>query len=402
MPKSNQKLTFSELRVGIFMLAALLVTGFLILNSSGTFNPFEEKMKLKARFVSAEGLHAGGDVQLAGVSVGKVDEVKFLPAADSPSAERVEATLNVSKEFEGRPISDLIRTDSMAQLIATSVLGNDKLINITPGSAKGSPIEENAILLSSASVGLNQLTATGNDLLAQINKLAIPVNEILTKANQGEGTLGRVINDDRLYEDLDGAVNETRETMVRLQSTIERINSGQGSAGKLLNDPALYDNLNRTVSQLESIASDIRAGRGSAGKFVNDDALYNETRDAIAELRTSASKISVIADDVKLITTDLQAGKGTAGKLLRDERLYEDARAALARFNSTTGRIESILLDAQGGKGTIGKLLTDDTLYNSVNLTAFNVATFTGEGTKLLDDFRKNPKKYLRIKLSLF
>lgn len=401
MPRRQQKLTLSELRVGIFMLAALLVTGFLILNSSGSFNPFEEKLRLKARFVSAEGLHAGADVQLAGVSVGKVEEVKFLPP-DTPTTERIEATLTVTRDFENKPISELIRTDSMAQLVSTSVLGNDKLINITPGSSRGTPIEENAILVSSASVGLNQLTATGNDLLAQINKLAVPVNEILTKANQGEGTLGRVINDDQLYESLDGAVTETRYTMTRLQATIDKINSGQGSAGKLLNDPELYDNLNRTVSQLETISSDIRAGRGSAGKFVNDDALYNETRDAVAELRTSVGKISAVADDVRLITVDLREGRGSAGKLLRDEQLYEDAKAALARFNSTTARIETILADAQAGKGTIGRLLTDETLYNSVNQTANNVATFTGEGTKLLDDFRKNPRKYLRIKLALF
>lgn len=401
MPRSNQKLTLSELRVGIFMLAALLVTGFLILNSSGSFNPFEKKMSLRARFVSAEGLHEGADVQLAGVSVGKVDQVKFLPP-DAPAGERIEATLSVVQEFENKPISEMIRTDSMAQLVSTSVLGNDKLINITPGSSKGSPISENDVLISSASIGLNQLTATGNDLLAQINKLAVPVNEILTKANQGDGTLGRMINDERLYEDLDSAVNETRTTMTRLQSTIDRINSGQGSAGKLLNDPELYDNLNRTVSQLESIATDIRAGRGSAGKFVNDEEFYNETRAAVAELRLSAGKISEIADDVKAITAGLKEGKGTAGRFLRDEKLYEDAQVALNRFNTTTARIESILADAQAGKGTIGRLLVDDTLYNSANLTAFNIATFTGEGTKMLDDFRKNPKKYLSIKLSLF
>ena len=79
MPRRNQKLTFSELRVGIFMLSALVITGFLILNSSGNFNPFEKKMRLKARFVSADGLHSGADVQLAGVSIGKVEDVKFLP-----------------------------------------------------------------------------------------------------------------------------------------------------------------------------------------------------------------------------------------------------------------------------------------------------------------------------------
>ncbi len=401
MPRSNQKLTFSELRVGIFMLAALLVTGFLILNSSGSFNPFEKKMKLKIRFESADGLSSGADVQLAGVSIGKVEDVVFMPPDSKPN-ERIEATLSVVQVLDKKPITELIRTDSRAQLVATSILGNDKMINITAGTIKGNPIDENAVLETSPSVGLNQLTSTGNDLLAQINRLAVPANEILNKANQGEGTLGRVINDETLYNSLDGAVAETKTTMVRLQSTIERINNGEGSAGKLINDPALYENLNKTVSQLEAISADIKAGKGSAGKFLNDEALYNETRNTVAELKKSAEKISTIADDVKSITADLKEGKGTAGKLLRDEKFYDEAKDAIARFNVTIQRVDKLLADAQAGKGTIGKLLNDETLYNSINVTANNVATFTGEGTKLLDDFRKNPKKYLRIKLAIF
>jgi phospholipid/cholesterol/gamma-HCH transport system substrate-binding protein len=401
MPPRKQKITLSELRVGIFMLSALLVTAFLILNSTGSFNPFEKRTTLRVRFESADGLRSGADVQLAGISIGKVDDVRFLPP-DAPEGERIEATLSVGQTLDGKPITELIRTDSTAQLVASSILGNDKMVNIAPGTTKGAPVEENAILRSSSGIGLNQLTATGNDLLEQINKLAVPANEILNKANRGEGTLGRMINDEKLYESLDGAVRETRATMTRLQATVDRLNRGDGSAGKFLNDPALYNNLNRTVSQLESIAADIRAGRGSAGKFVNDDALYVETRNAVAELRNSVEKISTIADDVKLITTDIRDGKGTAGKLFRDERLYDDTRVAIDRFNSTAARLDAILADAQAGKGTVGRLLTDETLYNSFNETAKNVATFTGEGTKLLDDFRRDPRKYLRIRLSLF
>jgi len=401
MPRSKQKLTFSELRVGIFMLAGLLITGFLILNSTGNFNPFEKKMSLRIRFESADGLHSGADVQLAGVSIGKVDDVKFLPP-DSPPGERIEATLSVVERLDNKPISELIRTDSTAQLVATSILGNDKMINITPGTSGGSPVDENAVILTTAAVGLNQLTSTGNDLLAQIKKIAVPANEILNKANQGEGTLGRVINDEGLYKSLDGAVTETRETMTRLQTTIDRVNRGDGSAGRLLNDPALYENLNATVAKLDAIATDIRAGRGTAGKLISDEALYSETRVAIAELKRSAEKISSIADDVKLLTTDLRDGKGTAGKIFRDEKMYDDVRDAINRFNMTISRIDTVIADAQAGKGTIGRLVTDETLYNSINLTANNVATFTGEGTKLLDDFRKNPKKYLTIKLAIF
>src|SRR5690606_22745739 len=181
-------------------------------------------------------------------------------------------------------------------------LANDKLINITPGTQKGSPVAEGHVLESIEAISINQLTKTGNDLLQQINKLAVPANEILNKANQGEGTLGAIVNDESLYRNLDATVAETKLTITKLQTTLDKVNRGDGTAGKLLNDAELYNTLNKTVSQLEAISSDIRAGRGTAGKFVTDDALYNETRAAIIDLRTSAAKINAIADDFKLIS----------------------------------------------------------------------------------------------------
>lgn len=397
----NKNIGFSQLRVGIFVLFGLAVLAFLILNSSGDFNPFEQKLRLKARFATADGLREGSEVQLAGVRIGKVEEVRLLPP-DSPEDLKVEAILSVDKELGGRPITERIRTDSTAQLVATSILGNDKMINITPGTQKGATVSENHILDSRESISINQLTRTGNELLEQINKLAIPANEILNKANQGEGTLGRIINDPALYGNLDTAVAETRLTVVKLQTTLDKINRGEGSAGKLLNDPELYNNLNQTVNQLEAISRDLRAGRGTAGKFLTDDALYNETRAAVSDLRLTSSKLNGIADDFRVITRDLNEGKGTAGKFLKDEQLYEEARNTLARFNTTAERIENLLADAQNGKGTIGKLLNDETLYNNINQTTANINQITTEGTKLIYDFRQNPKKYLTVRFSIF
>lgn len=408
MPRTQNNLSLSKLRVGIFVLVALLVLGFLIINSSGEFNPFEKKLHLRARFITADGLRENAEVQLAGVTIGKVEEVKFLPP-DSAEREKIEALISVTQNLDGRPINERIRTDSTAQLIALSLLANDKMINITPGSANGAPVQENDVLNATTTMSINQLTQTGNDLLQRINELSVPATDILTKANNGEGTIGRLVNDESLYKNLDTAVAETRLTVVKLQTTLDKVNRGEGSAGKLLTDPSLYNSLDRTVGQLENISRDLRAGRGSAGKFLTDDALYNDTRAVVNDLRDSVQSIkpalerlNKIAGDIDLITADLSQGKGTAGKLLKDEQLYEEARTGIARFNSTAARLDVLIGDAQSGKGTLGKLLTDETLYNNVNQTAGNVNQLTSESTKLIYDFRQNPKKYLRIKFSIF
>jgi phospholipid/cholesterol/gamma-HCH transport system substrate-binding protein len=299
MPPTQKNLGFSQLRVGIFVLFGLAVLAFLILNASGNFNPFEKKMRLRAQFPTADGLRESAEVQLAGVNIGKVEKVILLPP-DSPENARVEAVLQITQNLDGRPITERIRTDSTAQLIATSILANDKLINITPGTVKGTPVSENDVLASTSSMSINQLTQTGNELLQQINRMAIPTTEILNKANRGEGTLGRIINDESLYNNLDTTVGETKVTLAKLQNTIDRINRGDGSAGKLLNDPELYDNLNRSVRQLEGIARDLRAGRGTAGKLLSDETLYNDARDAIADLAFRQRKLTTLPTISKL------------------------------------------------------------------------------------------------------
>jgi phospholipid/cholesterol/gamma-HCH transport system substrate-binding protein len=422
MPPTKKNLTFSQLRVGVFVLIALAVLALLILNATGDFNPFQRTMRLKARFATADGLRQGAEVQLAGVHIGKVEAVRFLPP-DSPEEEKIEAIMKVNASLEGKPVTDRIRTDSTAQLIATSVLGNDKMINITPGTVKGNSVEENHVLPSSAAISINQLTSTGNDLLGQINKLAMPTNEILNKANQGDGTLGQIINNPQLYNTLESTIGEAKIMILKLQTLAEQAKSGDGTAGKLLNDPALFNNLNQTIIKLETISDDIkvvsenakavsddlRNGKGTAGKFLTDEALFTDAREtigevknAIADARKSIERLNKIADEVNLLAKDLNQGKGTAGKLLKDDAIYNDFRQTISKINATTDRVDVMLADAQSGKGTVGKLLTDDSLFNNINKVSGNVNQLSEEGTKMIYDFRQNPKKYLTIKLKLF
>ncbi|MCU1264804.1 MAG: hypothetical protein JWM21_1122 [Acidobacteria bacterium] len=381
MPKTRKSVSLSELRVGLLVLVSIVILVLLILNASGDINPFAKKLHLKARFGDANGLREGSEVRLAGVRVGKVDKITLLPPSDVPNAPRVEASLVISSTIDGRPATERIRTDSTAQQGSPSLLGNEMLINITPGTALGQPVKDYAILPSSSSNTVNDFATSGTDLAQRLSKLSDEISIIVRNVKEGKGTVGHLFNDESLYNNLNTTIRETEDLMVQIRS-------GQGSAGKFVNDPALYNNANEIAKNLKLLSDDLRSGKGTAGKLLNDDEFYNR-------INHIADRVDTSVDQINDIVADINAGRGTAGKLLKDEQLYNDARAAIAKFNTAAERIDNVVASAQRGEGTVGKLLTDETLYSNVN-------QLSSESVKLLYDFRQNPKKYLTIKFQLF
>lgn len=381
MARAKKQITLSELRVGLFVLGAIILLIFLILNASGDINPFAKKLYLKAHFANADGLRRGSDVRLAGVRVGKVEDVKLLPPSADPAAPKVEATMAVDDAIDGRPARELIRTDSTAQLGSPSLLGNEKLINITPGSAAGQPVPDDFRLPASRSDTFADLTASGHDLMQRLGRVSDQVNEIVRKVNEGEGSLGRLVNDEALYNNVNATIREA-------ESVMAQIRSGRGSAGRFIYDDALYANANEIAANLRSMSLEIRAGRGTIGRFYRDEAFYNNANAAVARMNNAVEKIDSMLADVR-------AGRGTLGKLVTDEAIYEDARTAIARFNTTAERIDNIVASAQRGEGTLGKFVADEQLYNNVN-------QLSSEAVKLLYDFRQNPRRYLTVRFSLF
>lgn len=381
MPRSTKTVTLSELRVGLLVLASIGILIFLILNASGDINPFSRKLHLKARFVDANGLREGSEVRLAGVRVGKVDKIALLPPSDATNAPRVEATMTIDSTIDGRPATERIRTDSTAQQGSPSLLGNEMLINISPGTAVGQPVKDYAILPSSTSNTVNDFATSGTDLAQRLSKLSDEINAIVRDVRQGKGTVGRLFNDESLYNNLNATIRDTEDVMVQIKS-------GKGSAGKFLNDPELYNNVDELSVSLKKIAEDIRSAHGTIGKLIEDDEVYKR-------INRVAERIDKAVEQINSVVAEVNAGRGTLGKLVKDEQIYNDARSAIARFSTTAERVDNLVSSAQRGEGTIGKLLTDETLYSNAN-------QLSSEGVKLIYDFRQNPKKYLTVKIQLF
>src|SRR4030095_14226808 len=199
MPRSKQTVTLNQLRVGILVLISILILIFLILNASGDINPFSKKLHLKARFADANGLRDGSEVRLAGVRVGKVENITLLPPSDVPNAPRVEVLMTIDSSIDGRPANERIRSDSTAQQGSPSLLGNEMLINITPGTAVGQPVQDYAVLPASSSNTVNDFATSGTDLAQRLSKLSDEIKGIVGDVKEGKGTVGRLFTDEALY-----------------------------------------------------------------------------------------------------------------------------------------------------------------------------------------------------------
>ena len=129
-----------------------------------------------------------------------------------------------------------------------------------------------------------------------------------------------------------------------------------------------------TLDRLNQVIDDVQHGDGSLAKFISDPSAYNN----LNRLMTNGNTL----------IDGINQGHGTLGKLAKDEQFYDRMNSTLAHMDTITARIDQ-------GQGTLGKLSTDPTLFNNLSESSQSLKEF-------LADFRKNPKKYLSIKLHIF
>lgn len=300
-----------EKRVAIFFLVGLvaLLTALEMMSKGGLF---VKEMTLLTRFGSAQGLKVGDPVKLSGVEVGQVADVRFAES-------RVEVIMEVR---EGVPV----RRDSQATVKFASLLGV-YYVDLTFGSLD-SPLARSGDVIAGVespdlSVVFAKLEKLGSDIGQlfgeRLGKTLTNIEIVTGKMASGEGTIGKLITDESLYQEL-------KATMTNMKTITQKITEGEGTIGRLVNDGELYTDVKATMSNLKDISTKVNNGEGTLGKVMTDDALYKDVREAAASLKNILKKI--------------ENGEGTIGKLVAEDNLYQDAREALKKLNRTASSLE--------------------------------------------------------------
>ncbi len=354
----RKQLSWTELRVGVFVLAGLFIMAAAIfyVTGGGTFGP---KYRLTAYLPEVEGLKVGAPVAVSGFEIGSVETIRLNPKP-SDLRHNVQVVMRIDKRYQ-----DSIRSDSVASLVTQGLLG-DRYVTITRGIT-GQPLASGAVVQTSEEKAMQQIVERGVELEENLGTLTDQVNSIVVDLKQGHGTLGKLLNDPELY-------NHVNATVARADAMIANVQAGQGTIGKLVASDELYTKVDTTIGHAQDILGAVREQKGTLGKIVYDPAVYQSAKDFLANGNS--------------VISNIQAGKGTLGKLANDDSLFTNLRDASANVRDATAKLNST-------QGTAGKFFTDPQLYDNLTGVTANMRAMIG-------DFRQNPKKFLHVKLSLF
>ena len=346
-----------EVRVGLVILAAMLVlaAGIFLIGSKN--NLFARKTRYYVEFNSVSGLKPGSPVQLDGVDVGTIEKVVL---SENPQKKDIRVWIRVDDDYTARirgPVDpNALMKNQVASRARIKTLGllGDKFIDINSGSPVYPPIPEEGQILAAQPTNVDALIASGEDVMDNVVEITHSLNRVLGRMERGEGILGQLTSDTpegrRLQKSLVGA----SESLERIALKVE---NGQGPLPRLLNDRAMADQLARSLDRFQGLLDQAQNGPGLLPGLLNDPSSRTEFNETLASLHQ-------VARDLQAFTADLESSDALLPRLVKDKaygrEVTEQVRQLVRNLNEVSAKIDK-------GNGSAAKLINDPQIYDAVN-----------------------------------
>src|ERR1700680_2554873 len=309
----HKQLTWTELRVGLFVLAGAVLLAVVIFYVTGG-SGFGPKYRLRAFLPEVDGLTIGAPVRVDGLEVGNVEKIEIaVPKPGEPTSKdrNIEVDLRVQKTFQ-----TYIRSDSSAGLVTEGLLGN-RYVDIDRGYV-GHGLDNNEEIPAREERALKEIVDSSADLMDNLNAITKQASTVLTDVRNGRGSLGKFLVDETAY-------NHLNNSLGNLDRLMADVRGGKGTLGKLITDDEMYNRVDSVAGRVDNVLEAVQNQQGTLGKLVYD-----------TEMHESAKKL---IDNSNAFFADVRGGKGTLGKLATDDSLfaqYKQAGEKLARGTDKT------------------------------------------------------------------
>jgi phospholipid/cholesterol/gamma-HCH transport system substrate-binding protein len=380
-----------EVVVGVVFFATLvLLAVFTVL--IGNYNPLDPPKEVYAFFPKVSGLREGNVVRIAGLERGSVKKMYLHPRGvvamlelhprtklfpnykmtvrsfsplggkyiDLERGDLAQPPIQLPEQQPDEPtdpkqaLQGLVEAELLAELadfaetvkpMLVSAVANIQGFTAKMNSTQGSL----GLLVSDPSLYNNLRNASKN-----LDETTASVNRVLGKIDTGNGTLALLVNDPRLY-------NSTVDALDGVARVAGRIDRGEGTVGALFTDNRMRDDVKSAITHIDSILAGIDQGQGTLGQVVRNPRLYN----ALTQMLEDLSKVSA----------QIAEARGPLGVFISDEKAGEDVRRIIASAEKVTAAMAD-------GRGTLGRLFMDDRLINEAERVAVELR-------ESVEDFRE-------------
>lgn len=291
--------------VGAFVFIALVIFVLGVMTLGGQKSLFNKGATINAVFPEVNGLQAGNNIWFAGVKVGTVQGISFEKDG------RVKVEMNIEKDYQS-----IVKKDTRAKVGADGFIGN-KLIILSGGSANAGVVEDGSTLAIEQAIGMDEMMATFQD--NNKNLLAITSNfkQISEQMMNGKGSIGKLLNDDQLFTELQNTIVTIRATAANAQQMVAGVSdytaklTSKGSlANELITDTVIFSRLRSTVRQI--------------------DALSDRATAVVATLNQASQNINQKLND----------NSSPAGVLLNDKQTAEEMKATIRNLQAASLKLD--------------------------------------------------------------
>jgi phospholipid/cholesterol/gamma-HCH transport system substrate-binding protein len=255
-----------ETIVGVFVVVSLVVLLIMVLIIARQEGLFEQYVEYRAIFKNVSGLKAGSEIHLAGVTVGNVKDITISREGSTL------VTFHVVKKY-----SDRVRADSLASIGYMGLLG-EKSLDLTTGSPNQPPIPPEGWVGAVEPLDITQMLAKAGPGLEDLTKILHNLAEITGGMTKPGGDLTKILD--------------------QVKQIVTKINEGKGSLGLLVNDPTLYKETTQTVGGVKKVFGEVdKSFFGSGAK--------EKTQQTLADFHKTMSSAGKTASNLQEATTGL-------------------------------------------------------------------------------------------------
>ena len=294
-----------ETKLGYFVVLVVFAA-WIIMETLGGMEMLHGGYHVNALFNSAQDLKVGDNVKMAGVEIGRVENIAL---ADG----KVKVTMKLHSDA-------VVKTDSEAIIKFTGLMGQN-FVAVSFGSPDAPKAVDGAVLQTEEQPDLNAVMAKLNaaadgikrfgdafsgdkisnligplvDFVKQnsgdISGAISNIDNITGQIASGQGTVGKMIYTDQLYDSALGTVTNLQDAVTEVRSVVSGITNGQGTIGKLMTDDTLYNATTASMTNLNQILLRINQGQGTIGKLVNDQEFYKNAKLTLQKVDKAADSL---------------------------------------------------------------------------------------------------------------